>query len=91
MKIFARILLVVVTLVAGYIALKPQYNTAHWTPNQTMRSLGFSYQSVLAYEHYLNWFLHWVTAFIVTLLLYIAEVYFPGNSRYRMVTGFQYC
>jgi VanZ family protein len=88
MKIFARIVLVVVIIAAGYVALKPHYNTAHWTPNQTMRNLGFSYESVLVYEHYLNWFLHWVTAFIVSLLLYFSELYFPGNPRFRMVTGF---
>ena len=88
MKVFARISLVVVIIVAGYIALKPHYNTAHWTPNRTMRNLGFSYESVLAYEHYLNWFLHWVTGLIVTLLLYFSEVYFSGKARYRMITGF---
>ena len=88
MKVLARISLVVVVIVAGYIALKPQYNTSHWTPNRTMRNMGFSYESVLAYEHYLNWFLHWVIGFLVTLLLYFSELYFSGNARNRMVSGF---
>ncbi len=88
MKALARVLLLIIVLSAGYIALQPQYNMAHWTPNQTMRSLGFSYESVLAYEHYLNWFLHWLTGLIVTLLLSPSKFYFPGNRKYRIIAGY---
>ncbi len=88
MKTIARLLLLVLILASAWFALQPQYNTAHWTPNQTMRNLGFPYQWILAYEHNLHWFLHLFVGLVVTLLLYPSCIYFPENNRHRIIAGF---
>jgi hypothetical protein len=87
-KHVARLLLLILILASAWFALQPQYNTAHWTPNQTMRSLGFPYQWILAYEHNLHWFLHVFVGLVVTFLLYLSRIYFPQNSQIRIITGF---
>ena len=88
MKHIARAILLILIVVSAYIAFQPQYNMAHWTPNRTMRSLGFSYQTILAYELNLHWFLHVVVGLVGTVLLYLSQLYFTKSSNKRIITGF---
>jgi VanZ family protein len=72
----------------AYIALQPEYNTAHWTPNQTMRKLGMPYRYILAYEHYLPWALHFFIGLILTLLLFFSKFYYRKDQYKRVILGF---
>ena len=87
MVIVARVLLVLVFLLSAYIALKPGYNMAQWTPNRWMRSVGFSYETVLAYEHHFHWFLHLAVGFLATNLLYLSRLYFSDHRKPRLVAS----
>jgi VanZ family protein len=84
----ARIALLLILVTGGYIALQPEYNTAHWTPNQTMRKLGLPYRMILAYEHYLPWALHFLVALALTLLLFFSKLFYPQDPNKRIATGF---
>ena len=87
-KVISRVLLVLILAVGAYIALRPEYNTAHWTPNQTMRSLGIPYRYILAYENYLPWALHFILGLLLTFLLFFSKLYYPENVSKRIRLGF---
>lgn len=87
-KVISRVLLVLILVVGAYIALKPEYNTAHWTPNRTMRYLGIPYRYILAYEHYLPWALHFFIGLLLTLLLFFSKLYYPEDASKRIHVGF---
>ena len=84
----ARLALALLLVTGGYIALSPEYNTAHWTPNQTMRKLGMPYQMILSYEHYLPCALHFLIALVLTLLLFFSKLIYPQDPRKRIFAGF---
>ena len=72
----------------AYIALQPEYNMAHWTPNQTMRDLGLPYAFILGYEHYLPWVLHFFIGMILTLLLYFSKLFYSQDAKKRIISVF---
>ena len=84
----ARLALVLLLVTGGYMALQPEYNTAHWTPNQAMRKLGMPYQMILSYEHYLPWVLHFLIALVLTLLLIFSKLMYPQDPGRRIWSGF---
>ena len=88
MTYVSRIALLLVLFSGAYIALQPEYNTAHWTPNHTMRMLGMPYQMILSYEHYLPWALHFLIALVLTLLLFFSKLIYPQDPRKRIFAGF---
>ena len=87
-KYISRAVLLFILVVSSYIALQPEYNMAHWTPNQTMRQLGVPYHLILAYEHYLPWVLHFVIGLVLTVLLFFGELYDLINPGKRIARGF---
>jgi len=84
----SRVLFLLILGVGGYIAMQPEFNMAHWTPNQTMRQLGIPYRFILAYEHYLPWMLHFFVALLLTLLLFYSKFYFRQDISKRISLSF---
>ena len=79
--LISRILLIALIGFAGYIALQPSYNTAHWTPNLQMRKLGFSYDFILGYEQHLNRVLHFTVSFLALRMSHFLMVALKQSKK----------
>jgi len=84
LRIMCRILLVVFIVLVSCIAFTADLNLAEWTPNRFLRQIGLSYQIILSYEHHLHLGLHFVVGWILTILLYFADLFRVENQARRI-------
>ena len=87
MTYIARIILLVFVGLVSWIAFQPELNLAAWTPNLLMRRIGFSYQSILTYEHHFHLALHFMVGAIIAFLLYHGKFYANNNAKLRIIFG----
>jgi len=69
MKWFYRALLIILIVSMTYIAIKPNYNMAHWVPHSFLRAIGIPYQIILWSEQHIDKLLHFVGAGMLVLIL----------------------
>ncbi|RBP51538.1 hypothetical protein [Arenicella xantha] len=74
MKWFYRILLLMLFTAMSFLVTRSGYNTAHWMPHNILRELGLNYQQRLWLETHTDIALHLLGAFVLTLLLYAADL-----------------
>jgi hypothetical protein len=91
LKWFYRIALFILLIVAGYVALQPQYNFAHWIPHHFLRDIGFSYSKLLWFEQNTDGFLHFGISYLLTLLIFKSQFQvfrkYSGSLLFFLVGG----
>lgn len=82
-----RVLLLITLPIALYIAIIPDFFGWEYIPRRLITSLGFSYHSLLWFEQNLASMLHLIGAFMLTLLLPLANLFYNQNSSKQIITS----
>lgn len=84
--ITCRIILFALLVGLSYVISRPSYNFAHWIPHNFVRQLGVPYDSLLWAEQNADVALHFLGAFITTLLISASRLPFLKAEPLRILS-----
>ena len=84
---FARLLIVITLPVALYIAIKPDFFGWEYIPRGLITGIGFSYHSLLWFEHNLASMMHLLGAFGLTLTLPLANLFYKNRPAVQILVA----